>query len=95
MAGEERAALEVAQRRGREGRRVQAVRLLADGREAAEVAQVLACSVSGVYYWAEAWHEDELAGLAEGPHAGRPRRLDREAAAALEQALAQDPQTHG
>jgi transposase len=94
----ERGALDEAlrtTRRVREWRRLQAVRLLVDGREAPEVAAALGCSASSVYYWAEDWRTAGLAGLAEGPHAGRPRRLDREAEALLEQLLADDPQAHG
>ncbi len=98
MTAEEREALDEAQgavRTVREWRRYQAVRLLADGREAGEVAQVLRCSVSSVYYWAADWREQKTAGLAEGPHEGRPRRLDATAEAQLEQLLAADPQAHG
>ncbi|HEX5439847.1 MAG TPA: helix-turn-helix domain-containing protein [Ktedonobacterales bacterium] len=71
------------------------VHLLADGREASEVAAVLGCSVSSVYYWADDWREAGLAGLAEGPHAGRPQRVDAAAAATLEHLLAADPQAYG
>ncbi len=99
MTDADRAALEEAlqrTRRVREWRRLQAVRLLADGHEAPEVAQVLGCSASSVYYWAEDWREAGLEGLATSPHAGgRPRRLDMAAEATLEQALADDPQAHG
>lgn len=99
MTDADRAALEEAlqrTRRVREWRRLQAVRLLADGHEAPEVAQVLGCSASSVYYWADDWREAGLEGLAASPHAGgRPRRLDMAAEATLEQALADDPQAHG
>ncbi len=98
LTDEERTALDHALHatgRVREWRRVQAVRLLADGREAPEEAQVLGCSASSVYYWAEDWRTAGLAGLAEGPHAGRPRRLDADAEAVLEHLLGEDPQTHG
>lgn len=98
MTDDDRTALEEALRttkRAREWRRLQAVRLLADGREAPEVAAVLGCSASSVYYWADDWREARLAGLAEGPHAGRPRRLDVDAEATLEHLLADDPQAHG
>jgi len=84
-----------ATKRVREWRRLQAVRLLDEGREAPEVAQVLGCSASSVYYWADDWRQAGLAGLAEGPHAGRPRRLDADAEATLAQVLADDPQAHG
>jgi transposase len=79
LTGDDRTALDAAQRtarRVREGRRRQAVRLLADGRGAPAVAQLLGCSASAVYYWAEAWREQGRAGLGEEAHAGRPRRLD-------------------
>jgi len=98
MTDDDRTALEEALRtakRAREWRRLQAVRLLADGREAPEVAQALGCSASSVYYWADDWREARLAGLAEGPHAGRPRRLDVDAEATLEHLVADDPQAHG
>jgi transposase len=94
----ERTALVAAQqtvRTVREWRRYQAVRLLAAGQEPAVVAQALGCSASAVYYWAQDWREQGLAGLAEGPHAGHSRRLDTTAEAEVEQALAEDPQAHG
>jgi transposase len=99
MTDADRAALEAAlhsTRQVREWRRLQAVRLLADGREASEVAAALGCSASSVYYWADDWRESGLAGLAASPHVGgRPRRLDAPAEATLEQTLADDPQAHG
>jgi transposase len=99
LTNENRVALDAALRstRGvREWRRLQAVRLLADGREAPEVAQVLGCSASSVYYWANDWRESGLAGLAEGAHGGgRPRRLDAAAEALLERLLVDDPQAQG
>jgi len=98
MAADDRKALDEAQRavrNVREWRRFQVVRLLANGREAGEVAQVLGCSVSSVYYWASDWRERKAAGLAEGPHAGQPRRLDTAAQAQLGHLLAADPQAHG
>jgi transposase len=99
LSEDERTALVAAQRQVRtvrEWRRLQAVQVLADGREATEVADVLGCSVSSVYYWAAAWRQAQLAGLAEGPHAGRARRLDTTAEADLEWLLTTaDPQVHG
>lgn len=98
LTNDDRVALDEALRttkRVREWRRLQAVRLLADGREAPAVAQALGCSASSVYYWADDWRTAGLAGLAEGPHAGRPRRLDDVAEATLKQVLAEDPQAQG
>src|SRR5258708_4971271 len=54
LTDDDRTALDAALRttkRVREWRRLQAVRLLAEGHEAPEVAQVLGCSASSVYYW--------------------------------------------
>lgn len=71
---DDRTALDTAQgsvRSVREWRRFQAVRLLADEREAGAVAAVLGCSVSSVYYWADDWRAAGVAGLVEGAHMGR------------------------
>ena len=99
LTDEERQALAAAQhsvRRVRDWRRLQAVHLLGGGRDAAEVAAALDCSVSSSsYYWAEAWRTDGRAGLREGPHAGRARRLDASAEAEGGQLLAEDPQARG
>jgi transposase len=99
MTDKERVAVVAAQRatrRVREWRRLQAVRLLADGREAPAVAQALGCGVSSVYYWAEDWRGAGLAGVVDSPHAGgRPRQLDQAAEATLEQLLGEDPPAHG
>jgi transposase len=98
VTDDDRRALDAAlrtTRRVREWRRLQAVRLLADGQEAPAVAQALGCSASSVYYWADDWREAGLAGLAEGPHDGRPRRLDGDAEATLTQVLTDDPHAYG
>ncbi len=98
MTEEEQANLMAAQRGAgsvREWRRLQAVRLLAEGHEAPEVAQVLGCSASAVYYWADDWRQAGLAGLAEGPHVGRTRRINSEAETLLEHLLSEEPQAHG
>lgn len=98
VTDDDRRALDAAvrtARRVRDWRRLQAVRLLADGHEAPQVAQALGCSASSVYYWANDWREIGLEGLVEGPHAGRPRRLDGDAEATLTQVLTDDPHTYG
>ena len=98
MTDAERAALDAAQHTVstvRAWRRYQAVRLFADGREAAEIAAALGCCVSSVYDWAADWRAGGEERLAEGLHAGRPRRLDATAEEALKQVLADDPQVHG
>lgn len=57
-------------KRLRDWRRLQAVQLLALGREASEVAEALGCSVSSVYYWADDWRSGGLAALTARPHGG-------------------------
>ena len=98
VTDDDRRALDTAlrtARRVREWRRLQAVRRLADGQEAPAVAQALGCSASSVSYWANDWREIGREGLVEGPHAGRPRRLDGDAEAMLTQVLTDDRQTDG
>lgn len=99
LSDDERSALDEARRttkRLRDWRRLQAVHLLDTGREAPDVAETLGCSASSVYYWADDWRTNGLAGLIARPHGGgRPRRLDSAAEAALEQLLGEDPQRHG
>jgi transposase len=79
----------------REWRRRQAVRLLADGGAAPEVAAALNCSVSSVESWAAAWRDAGVAGRREGAHAGGGRQLDAQAEAASARLLTDDPQAHG
>ncbi len=98
LTDDDRAALEEALRstkRLRDWRRLQAVHLLAAGREAPDVAETLGCSASSVYYWADDWRTSGLAGLYERPHCGRARQLDAAAEADLNQLLGDDPQAHG
>jgi transposase len=96
---DERAALHAAQaqsRTVRHWRRYQAVLLRADGVPVATVAQTLDCTATSVYNWVAAWRVDGLAGVAEGGHPGKARRLDAAAEAALEALLSEgDPQAHG
>jgi len=96
---EEREALEQARaqaKRVREWRRYQALLLLGARRSVGEVAATLGCGQSSVYNWVMAWRRDGVAGLAEGPHRGRPRRLAGDGDALLAERLdAGDPQAHG
>ena len=105
LTAEQRTALQTAQARSRNvrhWRRFQAVLLRADGVPVvpvvpvATVAQTLDCTETSVYNWVAAWRADELAGVAEGVHPGKARRLDPAAEAALERLLTEgDPQVHG
>jgi transposase len=83
-------------RHGRHGRRLQAVLLRADGVPVATVARTLNCPETSVYNWVAAWRADGRAGVAEGAHPGKARRLDPRAEAALEPLLTEgDPHAHG
>ncbi|HET7174408.1 MAG TPA: helix-turn-helix domain-containing protein [Gammaproteobacteria bacterium] len=99
LTRDERHALQAAQARSRSvrhWRRYQAVLLRADGVPVATVAQTLDCTETSVYNWVAAWRADGLAGVAEGQHPGKVRRLDPAAEAVLEALLAAgDPQAHG
>ncbi len=98
LSAEQRAALEqaVAQTtRVRVWRRYQAVLLLAQGQDVAQVAQALRASSSGVYGWAAQFRQAGLAGLAEGYHPGRVRQLDAAGTRWLDETLASDPQGRG
>jgi transposase len=99
LTTQERTALHAAQARSRSvrhWRRYQAVLLRADRVPVATVAQTLDCTETSVYNWVAAWRVDGLAGVAEGAHPGKARRLDAAAEAALDALLrAGDPQAHG
>jgi transposase len=99
LTTDERAALQAVQARSRNvrhWRRYQAVLLRADGAPVATVAQTLDCTETSVYNWVAAWRVDGLAGVAEGGHPGKARRLDPAAEAVLETLLDEGaPQAHG
>ena len=76
-------------------KRLQAVRLLAEGQAPATVAQTLHCCLASVYNWAERFRAHGVAGLREGHHGGGPRKLDAGGEALLTERLADDPQAHG
>jgi transposase len=99
LTAEERAALHAAQahsRAVRHWRRFQAVVLRADGMPVATVARTLNCTETSVCNWTAAWRADAVAGVAEGVHPGKARRLAPAAEAALEALLtAGDPQVYG
>ena len=98
LSADERQALEQAQhgeRRVRHWRRYQAIRLVAQGESPPAVATALGCRLSSVYNWVAAWQTRGVAGLAEGRHGGRARRLHATAEQYLEALLGRDPQTVG
>lgn len=98
LSAQEHTELDRAQqgeRRVRHWRRYQAIRLLAQGQLPRAVAVAVGCQLSSVYNWIAAWKAHGCAGLAEGRHGGRPRRLTTPAERAMEDLLASDPQAHG
>jgi transposase len=60
----------------REARRARVVLLAAEGRPAAEIAELVGCSVNTVMAWRAAYARRGLAGLADRPRSGRPRVVD-------------------
>jgi transposase len=98
LSAAERAAVVAAwgqERRVRVWRRYRALELLNDGQAPAAVAAALGCCLASVYNWAAAWRRAGLAGLAEGPHPGMPRRLGGPPEERLDALLAGDPQAVG
>ena len=79
----------------RRWKRYRAVLLRGAGMTVAAIAQALECSQASVYAWTAAWRTAGVAGLCEGTHSGRRRRLDAGGEAVLVGVLAQDPQAHG
>jgi len=59
----------------RDARRARIVLLAAEGRPAAEIAELVGCSVNTVGTWRSAYVDHGLAGLEDRPRAGRPARV--------------------
>src|SRR5260370_2427226 len=99
LTADERAALHAAQARSRtvrHWRRFQAVLLRAERVPVATIAQTLDCTQTSMHNWVAAWRAEGVAGVAEGVHLGKARRLILAAEAALGALLAEgDPQAHG
>jgi transposase len=79
----------------RQWKRYQAILLLDEGMTPREVAAALACSLSSVYNWANAWHHSGLAGLVEERHGGRHRALDGPGERLLTELLEATPADYG
>jgi transposase len=60
----------------RDARRARIVLLAAEGLPAAEIAELVGCSVNTVARWRTAYARRGLAGLADRPRSGRPRVID-------------------
>lgn len=71
------------------------LRLLHEGQTPKEVAQIMAVSQPSVYDWHHRWQTNGLAGLANCPKSGRPRKTDRSYVERLEEVPEQDPQELG
>ena len=94
----EMAALEAAIRHDKRPevrQRCMAIRLLHLGHKPKEVAQLQAVSIPTVYGWYNRWRQDGIEGLATKPRSGRPLKTDEAYLAALEEALAQEPEAFG
>jgi transposase len=75
--------------------RLHGVLLVAQGMTCPQVAGLLGDSHGAVVNWVRRFEEEGLAGLAEGPRPGRPRRLDEAQMAQIEKALGGSPLKHG
>src|SRR5260221_7817725 len=99
LTADEHAALHAAQVRSRtvrHWRRFQAVLLRAERVPVATIAQTLDCTQTSVHNWVAAWRAEGAAGVAEGEHPAKARRLDAGAAGTLDTLLTElEPQPHG
>jgi transposase len=75
--------------------RLHGVLLVAHGVTCPEVAALLGDAPRSVEYWVHRFQEKGLAGLREGEHAGRPRRLDEKQMEAINRALRGRPSDVG
>lgn len=75
--------------------RAMGLRLLHEGQSPKEVAHVMSVSEPTVYDWHHRWREGSLAGLANRPKSGRPRKADETYVGLLEKVIEQDPQELG
>jgi transposase len=75
--------------------RAMGLRLLHEGQTPKEVAELMSVSQPTVYDWHHRWQENGLAGLANRPKSGRPRKADSHYVERLEAVVEQDPQELG
>ena len=75
--------------------RLHGLLLVAQGMTAPQVGRLLGDSTRSVQYWVRQFDQEGLAGLAEGVHPGRPRRLTEAQLKAVEVALRQRPEDAG
>ena len=78
-----------------EKRRLQAIRLLKEGKEPAEVARWLGASKSSVSRWRDVYRESGKSGLRPKPIPGRPPRLSKSQKARLVEWLLRNPLAYG
>jgi transposase len=76
-------------------KRATAIRLLHLGYPFKEVAQMLVVEQTSVYIWHQHWREKGIAGLANQPRSGRPRKGNAQYCKALEEVLAKEPHEYG
>jgi transposase len=57
-------------------KRAMALRLLHYGQHPEDVAEMLVVTGSTIYNWHQRWESEGLAGLANHPKSGRPRKAD-------------------
>lgn len=76
-------------------RRATCIRLLHLGYVPEEVARMMRVGYSTLYKWHQRWRKQGLAGLADQPRSGRPRKADPVYLQALEETLEQEPAAYG
>lgn len=75
--------------------RARIIRLLHQGRQHQEVADLLAISIGQVYYWHKRWRQEGVDGLSDKQRPGRPSIGTEQVRAEIEKLLETDPQELG
>ena len=75
--------------------RAMGLRLLHEGHDPAEVAELMAVSMPTIYSWHHRFRTDSIEGLVNRPKSGRKPKATANYLALLEELLEQDPQDQG
>jgi transposase len=71
------------------------VRMLAEGQNPVEVADLMSVTVPSIYGWWHRWEAGGIEGLANKPHKPRKRKADETYLQALDEALSKEPEAYG
>ncbi len=75
--------------------RATVVRMLAEGQQPAEVADLMSVTVQSIYGWWHRWEAGGIEELANKPYEPRKRKADEKYLQALDEALSKEPEAYG